>query len=77
MKKLVDSKNLNFGEKQGVMTNMIKNKDNQFITRKQLNLAIENIITVIEQTNGVLLKIIAEQRDEINNLKKTIRKGVK
>lgn len=56
---------------------MIKNKDNQFITRKQLNLAIENIITVIEQTNGVLLKIITEQRDEIDNLKKTIRKEIK
>lgn len=51
---------------------MIKNKDSQTITRKQLNLAIENIITVIEQTSGVLLKIIAEQRDEINKLKKQL-----
>lgn len=51
---------------------MTKNKDDQVITRKQLNLAIENIITVIEQTNGMLLKIIAEQRDEINKLKKQL-----
>lgn len=51
---------------------MIKNKDSQPITRKQLNLAIENIITVIEKTSGGLLKIIAEQRDEINKLKKQL-----
>lgn len=51
---------------------MVKNKDNQFITRKQLNLVIENIITVIGQTNGAILKIIAEQRDEINKLKKQL-----
>ena len=51
---------------------MKKNKDGQTITRKQLNLAIENIITVIEQTSGALLKIIAEQRDEINKLKKQL-----
>ena len=73
MKNLVDSKNLNFGEKQGVMTDMIKNKDNQIITRKQLNIALENIITIIEQTNGLLLKIIAEQRDELNKLKEQLK----
>ena len=51
---------------------MAKSKDEQIITRKQLNLTINNIITVIEQTSGVLLKIIAEQRDEINKLKKQL-----
>lgn len=51
---------------------MIKNKDSQPITRKQLNTTIENIITVIEKTSGALLKIIAEQRDEINKLKKQL-----
>ena len=51
---------------------MTKNKDDQVITRKQLNLALENILIVIEQTSGVLLKIIAEQRDEINKLKKQL-----
>ena len=71
---MADSKNQNYGEKLGVMTNMTKNKDDQIITRKQLNLAIENIITVIEQTNGVLLKIIAEQREEIDNLKKQLKR---
>ena len=51
---------------------MAKNKDEQMIDRKQLNLALENILTVIEKTGGMLLKIIAEQRDEINKLKKQL-----
>ena len=51
---------------------MTKNKDDQVITRKQLNIALENILYLIEQTSGVLIKIIAEQRDEINKLKKQL-----
>lgn len=51
---------------------MTKNKDSQPITRKQLNLTLENILIIIEQTSGALLKIIAEQRDEINKLKKQL-----
>lgn len=52
---------------------MVKNKDDQVITRKQLNIALENILTVIEHTSGMLLKIIAEQRNEITKLKKQLR----